>query len=103
MAYSLEEYQAQDGWSSQCFINEAEPFIRDLMLAGVKVTIHRTVIHLRSRHAKIKAYVHYNGRSSEWATITDWGGGELASFHYTEFELLRKHVLKLLSCDVTIG
>lgn len=89
MNKTLAEFQEASGWSSKHFASEAGPFIKSLIKAGVKVQIGRTVIHIGEN---LKAYVHYNGRSAEFATITDRNGVEINSFHYTEFENLKSLV-----------
>ena len=78
------EYVSNGGWSSAHFAPNAIPLLEELKAAGVKVTVGRTVIHVNN----IKAYVHHNGRSEEYATITDFRGRELATFHHTEFDAL---------------
>jgi hypothetical protein len=88
MSHTLEEYEAQKGWSSELFIDKAGPLIRELTSLNVHIVIHRTVIHLRGKTHSIKAYVHHNGRSPEWATLTTWRGEEIDSFHHTDFEQL---------------
>jgi hypothetical protein len=92
MAHTLEEYEAQKGWSSELFADHAGQLMRELIDLGVRVTIHRTVIHLRGKTGSIKAYVHHNGRSPEWATLTNWRGEELGSFHHTDFDQLAASV-----------
>lgn len=88
MSHTLEEYEAQKGWSSELFVDNAGRLMRELIGAGIHIRIHRTVIHLRSKTHSVKAYVHHNGRSPEWATLTTWRGEELGSFHHTDFEQL---------------
>lgn len=89
MNKTLEEFEDAKGWSSKHFAAEAGPFIKDLQGAGVPVQIGRTVIHIGEN---LKAYVHYQGRSAEFATITDRNGVELQTFHFTEFENLKSLV-----------
>ena len=88
------EYVQNGGWSSAHFAPRAIPLMQELKAAGVKVTVGRTVIHMNN----LKAYVHHNGRTEEYATITNFKGVELATFHYTEFDDLAafiKQALKL--------
>ena len=87
------EYEANDGWSSSLFAKGAAALIRRLKESGVKVSVGRTVIHIGEN---MKAYVHYNGRTKEYATITDRNGVELQTFHHTEFEDLSNFILKEL-------
>lgn len=84
------EYIANDGWSSKLFAPNAIPLMQELVQAGMQVTVGRSVIHVGK---KLKAYVHHNGRTEEYATITDRRGTELATFHYSEFHKLREFVL----------
>ena len=85
---SLDEYAANGGWSSKLFADQAVPLMRELMAAGVTLKVGRHTIHLEANGNKIKAYVHHNGRTPEYATITDKKGTEIESFHYTEFSKL---------------
>lgn len=84
------EYIANDGWSSKHFVPMAVPLLQELQAAGVQVVVGRSVIHLAK---KLKAYVHHNGRTEEYATITDWKGNELGTFHHTEAHGLRAMIL----------
>jgi hypothetical protein len=99
MGRSLQEYKENNGWSSQLFSENALSLIEELMSAGIDVIIGRTVVYIRKDKIKLKAYVHYNGRSEEYATITDRNGIELLTVHYTEFEKLSKFVKDILSVD----
>ena len=83
------EYVANGGWSSALFAPQALPLIGELKSAGILITVGRSVIHLGK---KLKAYVHHNGRTPEYATITDFRGTELATFHHTEFEKLSEFI-----------
>lgn len=87
------EYIANGGWSSALFAPQAIPLLGELKAANVPVVVGRTVIHIGEGRKKIKAYVHHNGRTEEYATITDCRGTELATFHYTDFHKLREFVL----------
>lgn len=88
-----EDYVANGGWSSALFAQHAIPLMSDLKDQGVQVTVGRSVIHIGK---KLKAYVHHNGRTAEFATITDWKGVELDTFHHTDFVKLAKFIkLKL--------
>lgn len=84
------EYAANGGWSSKLFALNAIQLMQELVTAGVPVTAGRSVIHIGK---KLKAYVHHNGRTKEYATITDMHGIELETFHFTEFDKLREFVL----------
>lgn len=92
MKKSLEEYAENGGWSSKLFAENAVPLMKELMDSGVNLKVGRHVIHLEANGKKIKAYVHHNGRTPEYATLTDHRGQELDSFHYTEFPKLELRV-----------
>lgn len=85
---TLEEYTANGGWSSHYFAENAVRLMGELKDLGVDVVIGRTVIHLTKGDVKLKAYVHHNGRSEEYATITKFNGEELLTAHYTDFKKL---------------
>lgn len=85
MNKTVDDYESAAGWSSKHFAADALDLILKLKAKGIKVDIGRTVIHIG---LNLKAYVHHNGRSAEYATITDWNGVEIESFHYTEFKNL---------------
>jgi len=89
---SLEEYKSNGGWSSHFFAENAVKLIQELKAQGVEVTIGRTVIHLVHGGRKLKAYVHHNGRTEEYATITDQRGAELITVHHTQFDDLRAFI-----------
>lgn len=88
-----QEYVANGGWSSALFAPNAIPLMGELQTQGVKVTVGRSVIHIGK---KLKAYVHHNGRTPEYATITDFRGTELATFHHTDFVKLAEFVKQKL-------
>ena len=84
------EYAVNGGWSSKFFAANAGALLQELNTLGVRVIVGRTVIHIGQN---LKAYVHHNGRSNEYATITDARGVELDTFHHTQFAMLRELVL----------
>ena len=86
------EYAANGGWSSHHFAPAAIPLMLELQGLGVRVTVGRSVIHL-GKPVTLKAYVHHNGRTEEYATLTNSKGEELATFHYTEADKLRDFIL----------
>lgn len=88
MNKSLSEYKENCGWSSNLFSANAIVLMGELIQVGIEVSIGRTVIHMKKNKTRLKAYVHYKGRSEEYATITDYKGNELLTVHYTEFEKL---------------
>lgn len=100
MGRTLEEYAANNGWSSHHFVERAVPLIQKLQTIGVEVKIGRHVIHVIKGDVKVKAYPHYKGRSEEFVTITDWKGNELITVHYTEFDKLQGFVIGLLTQEV---
>lgn len=89
---SVEEYEQNGGWSSHFFAENAARLMRELLALGVQVTVGRTVVHMEKADTKLKAYVHHNGRTEEYATITTRGGSEILTVHYTEFEKLEKYL-----------
>lgn len=99
MGRTLEEYAANNGWSSHHFVDKAVPLIRQLMAAGVDVKIGRHVIHVRRGNIKFKAYPHYKGRSEEFVSITDWSGNEMLTVHHTEFDKLHGFIVSLLAAS----
>jgi hypothetical protein len=96
---SIEEYESECGWSSALFAGPAVELMRELMAHGVQVSLGRTVVHIATANVKLKAYVHHNGRTHEWATITDFRGNELESFYYDDFHNLRIFLLKKLELE----
>lgn len=89
---TIEEYEENGGWSSHFFAENAVRLMRELQAMGVALQVGRTVVHMEKDGVKLKAYVHHNARSEEYATITDRVGVELLTVHYTEFEKLEKYV-----------
>jgi hypothetical protein len=89
---SIEEYEANGGWSSHFFAENASRLMRELLALGVALQVGRTVVHMEKDGLKFKAYVHHNGRSEEYATITARSGVELLTVHYTEFDRLEKYL-----------
>jgi hypothetical protein len=89
LSRSLNEYEENGGWSSSNFFQPALSLMKALMAEGHKVEIGRTVVHL---DGKLKCYVHHNGRSREYATVTDFKGNELFTAHYTQFQELEKFI-----------
>jgi hypothetical protein len=87
------EYVANGGWSSFHFAAKALPLIGELKAMNVPVVIGRSVIHIGTGATMLKAYVHHNGKSEEWATITNSRGVELGSFHFLDFVHLKRLVL----------
>ena len=85
----FEDYEKATGWSSKRFAPNALPLLAELKVAGHSITVGRSVIHIAGT---LKAYVHHNGRSAEYATITDMAGAELATFHYTDFASLASFI-----------
>lgn len=82
MSKSFDEYLENSGWSSHLFQKHASYLY--LLLGSVAVIkVGRTVITMESKTSKIKFYVHHNGRSKEYMTITDAQGNELITYHHT--------------------
>jgi ribosomal protein S18 len=92
MNKSLVEYEQNGGWSSKLFAKQAVALMAELAAQGVDVKIGRTVIHIKKNKKTLKAYVHHNGRSEEYATITDSKGVELLTVHYKDFEQLSQYI-----------
>jgi len=85
LSKSIEEYEKAGGWSSSLFYPYALEMMNMLKSANKKVDVGRTVIHLNN---ELKVYVHHNGRSKEYATVTDMKGTELITKHISEVEQL---------------
>ena len=83
MSKTIEEYMASNGWSSGLFINHAK-YLFEQLKEKVVFKIGRTVIYVFTEDRTIKFYVHHNGRSKEFMTITDVNGNELKTYHCTE-------------------
>jgi hypothetical protein len=84
LSKSVEEYEKGGGWSSSLFYKSAMVIFKKLQKADYTVDVGRTVVYISKGRHKLKAYVHYNGRSKEYLTITDGKGTELETFHYTD-------------------
>ena len=80
---TIEEYMNSNGWSSGLFINHAR-FLFAKLKDKVHFRVGRTVIHVFTETRTIKFYVHHNGRSKEFMTITDVNGKELQTYHCSE-------------------
>ena len=83
MSKTIEEYMNNNGWSSSLFLNHAKYLLENLG-DKIQLKVGRTVIHMFTATRTIKFYVHHNGRSKEFLTITDVNGNELQTFHYSE-------------------
>lgn len=94
LSKSLEQYEENGGWSSSLFYKPAVALMKDLIQRGVKVDVGRHVIYVGE---KLKCYVHYNGRSKEYATVTDVKGNELLTVHHTEFAKLEEFIRATIS------
>lgn len=78
------EYFSNGGWSSHHFVKHAEVILDWVSpRKDISVKLGRTVIHVTNTATNIgiKFYVHYNGRSKEFMTITDKLGNELKTYH----------------------
>lgn len=98
LSKSPEEYLANNGWSSALFLEHAK--LAFTSLPGVEIKVGRTVVVCTQGDKTVKVYVHHNGRSKEYLTITDKHGRELWTFHYTDtphevLQLLRSCLLDL--------
>lgn len=94
---SIEKYEANNGWSSELFAENGVRLLKQLQAEGVHLQVGRRVIYFGKGVTRIKAYVHHNGRSPEYATITNATGDELATFHYTEFDKLEAFIRAMTS------
>jgi hypothetical protein len=97
LSQSIEQYEANHGWSSELFADNAVRLLKELQDAGVHLQVGRRVIYIGKGITRIKAYVHHNGRSPEFATVTNATGDELATFHYTEFDKLESFIKAMTS------
>lgn len=84
LSKNKKDYLDGGGWSSSLFFEKAKIIFKELENHGVTLDFGRTVLHIIKDNKKIKAYVHCNGRSKEYLTITDSNGNELETFHYQE-------------------
>lgn len=81
------EYFSNGGWSSHHFVKHAEVILGSLTSRkDISVKLGRTVIHVTNMATDvgIKFYVHHNGRSKEFMTITDKLGNELKTYHCSD-------------------
>jgi len=81
LSKSFNEFLENSGWSANKFLEHAEYLYKRF---NGHVEIGRTVVHLYGNGRQLKAYVHHNGRSAEYLTLTDAHGAELTTFHYTD-------------------
>lgn len=84
LSKSIEQYLEAGGWSSNLFVEHARRLFEDKHFTRTcDFEVGRSVIYIRSNGKMIKAYVHHNGRSKEFMTLTNEKGDELATFHYS--------------------
>ena len=81
MSKSITDYLENSGWSSENFLDHAKYAFEKLAGTSVDVKVGRTVIYLTSQKATIKLYVHRNGLSNKFLTITDENGDDLEVLH----------------------
>jgi hypothetical protein len=95
---NIDEYLQYGGWSSSLFFNHAKLLFRDKDINRLATfEIGRTVVYLRARGKLFKFYVHYQGRSKEYLTLTDSHGVEIAAYHYTvKTKEIKEKILQLL-------
>lgn len=98
MSRTKEEYFANSGWSSHHFMKHAQVLIPELE-KKFEMAFGRHVIHLKKDGKTVaKFYVHKNGRSREYATLTDAKGKELLTVHHSvETESFREQISKALN------
>jgi len=81
LSKTFKDFLGNSGWSANKFLEHAlylhEKFIGE-------VEIGRTVVYLKHKNQQLKLYVHHNGRTAEYLTLTDAKGNELTTFHYTD-------------------
>lgn len=85
LSKSIEEYEKAGGWSSSLFHPHAVKLLKELKQRNVEIEVGRTVIYV---DRELKVYVHNNGRSKEYATVTDMNGKELITRHISKVEEL---------------
>lgn len=78
-------YFKNSGWSSHLFLDHAK-YILPRVKEFCGVVIGRLSIRLTDSNGKVvlRIFVHHNGRTNEFMTITDSKQKELATFHYTD-------------------
>jgi len=81
LSKNFNDFISNSGWSASKFLEHAIYLHR--VFKG-DVEIGRTVVYLGHKDQQLKAYVHYNGRSAEYLTLTDSRGEELTTFHHTD-------------------
>ena len=86
LSKSIEKYLEAGGWSSSNFFEHAKVLFKDRDINCVAAfEVGRSVIYLRhsAQGKMLKFYVHHNGRSKEFMTITYENGDEYKTFHYS--------------------
>lgn len=84
---TVESYLANQGWSSSAFLEHAKFLFAELPKYDITISVGRTVVYL-NRETRLgctvlvlKCYVHYQGASRQYLTITDSSGNALKSFY----------------------
>jgi hypothetical protein len=85
---SIEEYLANNGWSSSAFLVHAKYIFENVRHRNFRLEVGRTVVYVypvpsagrRGDRLLLKCYVHYEGRPSTVLSITDDKGKVLADF-----------------------
>jgi hypothetical protein len=90
---TIDEYAENGGWSSHFFAENAQRLMRELTSRGVELQLGRTTVHLKREAVKLKVYVHHNGRTEEYATVTAFDGRELLTVHYKDFDELESFIM----------
>ena len=100
MSKSIEEYFANNGWSSHKFLPLAKKIFPVLKKNGIEIIMGRSVMHLSYEGKLLKVYVHHRGYSNEWLTITVDGDGS-TFFHCTdESKKILEHILRIFKITI---
>lgn len=94
LSKSQKEFFANMGWSAHKFLPHAYHLAANFI---GEIGVGRTVVYLHHNNTLIKVYVHHNGRSDDYLTLTDSKGHELQTLHCSEpKEKLLEAVLALI-------
>ena len=77
------DFFSNKGWSGKKFFPIAKNVIPKLENCSFIIEYGRSVLYIKKHNKLLKAYVHYNGRSSDYLTFVD-KDGEVKTFHYDD-------------------
>ena len=87
LTQSVESYLANEGWSSSKFLDHAKFLFDELPKYDIRIEVGRTVVYLHRTTrlgcdvVALKCYVHYQGASKEYLTVTDAKGNAIKCFY----------------------